>query len=269
MDTELTLIGFGEAAATFAAAACWGEKARAFDIDPGRRDAMARTLVVPASDPQAALQNARLVLSLVTADAALEAAQTCAPMLDRGAIWIDMNSVAPDTKREAAKVIEQHGARYVDAAILAPVHPARLEVPILLAGACAADAQDALQALGFANTSIVGSEVGRASSIKLIRSVMVKGVEALTYEMIAAAEEAGVADEVLASLDASAKSESWSTRAAYNLERMATHGKRRAAEMEEAASTLRSLGIEPVMTEGTVRRQREAAIASNPKRTAA
>lgn len=269
MDTELTLIGFGEAAATFAAAACWGEKARAFDIDPGRRDAMARTLVVPSNDPQAALQNARVVLSLVTADAALEAAQTCAPMLDRGAIWIDMNSVAPDTKREAAKVIEQHGARYVDAAILAPVHPARLEVPILLAAACAADAQDALQALGFANTSIVGSEVGRASSIKLIRSVMVKGVEALTYEMIAAAEEAGVADEVLASLDASAKSESWSTRAAYNLERMATHGKRRAAEMEEAASTLRSLGIEPVMTEGTVRRQREAAIASNPKRTAA
>ena len=93
----------------------------------------------------------------------------------------------------------------------------------------------------------------------MIRSVMVKGIEALTAEMMLAADAAGVTDEVLASLDASEKAQSWAARAAYNLERMTTHGLRRAAEMEESAKTLIGLGVEPVMTSGTVRRQRELA----------
>ena len=76
---------------------------------------------------------------------------------------------------------------------------------------------------------------------------------------MAAATAAGVADEVLASLDASEKALPWAQRAAYNLERMATHGLRRAAEMEEAAKTLLALGVEPLMTRGTVHRQRDAA----------
>ena len=93
----------------------------------------------------------------------------------------------------------------------------------------------------------------------MIRSVMVKGIEALTDEMMQAAEAAGVADEVLASLDASEKARPWAEKAAYNRERMATHGARRAAEMEESAKTLAALGVEPVMTRGTVIRQRNAA----------
>ena len=109
------------------------------------------------------------------------------------------------------------------------------------------------------NVRVVGDEVGQASSIKMIRSVMVKGIEALTAEMIAAAEAAGVADEVLASLDASEKASPWAQKAAYNLERMHTHGVRRAAEMEESAKTLLSLGVAPVMTRGTIYRQRQAA----------
>jgi 3-hydroxyisobutyrate dehydrogenase-like beta-hydroxyacid dehydrogenase len=105
----------------------------------------------------------------------------------------------------------------------------------------------------------VGDEVGRASAIKMIRSVMVKGVEALSAEMMLAAQAAGVTDEVLASLDASEKARPWAERAAYNVERMVTHGARRAAEMEESAKTLAELGVEPIMTAGTVRRQRAQA----------
>jgi hypothetical protein len=106
---------------------------------------------------------------------------------------------------------------------------------------------------------MVGEEVGRASAIKMIRSVMVKGLEALSNECAAAAEAAGVFDEVMASLDASEKAAPWADKVAYNRERMATHGLRRAAEMEESAKTLQGLGIEPVMTRGTVKLQREAA----------
>jgi 3-hydroxyisobutyrate dehydrogenase-like beta-hydroxyacid dehydrogenase len=106
---------------------------------------------------------------------------------------------------------------------------------------------------------VVGDEIGRASAIKMVRSVMVKGIEALTAEMLLGAEAAGVTGDVLASLDASEKWLPWAERAAYNVERMVTHGLRRAAEMEESAKTLTALGVEPMMTAATVCRQREMA----------
>ncbi len=257
MAADVSLIGFGEAGSTFARAGQW--RARGFDLLPERNGEMAEAGVAPCASAADALSGASLVLSLVTADAALGAAQVAAPLLAEGAIWCDMNSVAPETKRTAARVIEGAKGRYVDVAVLAPVEPARLAVPLLLSGPSAEAAKEALAALGFTNLRVVGAEVGRASAIKMIRSVMVKGVEALTAEMMLAAEAAGVAEEVLASLDASDRPKPWAEKAAYNLERMTTHGLRRAAEMEEVAKTLTALGVAPVMTEGTVHRQREMA----------
>lgn len=258
VECDVALIGFGEAGSTFALAGGWSDRARAFDTAPMRAGAIGQAGVLVADTSRSALDEAPLVLSLVTADQALKAAQDYAPCLMPGAIWCDMNSVAPATKQAAALAVEAAGARYVDVAVIAPVNPARLAVPLLLAGSAAAEAATALQALGFTNARCVGGEIGRASAIKMIRSVMVKGVEALTDEMMQAAEAAGVVDDVLASLDASEKSMPWRLRAAYNLERMQRHGARRAAEMEESARTLLGLGVEPVMTQGTVRRQRQA-----------
>lgn len=259
MPTSVTLIGFGEAASTFARAAGWGDAAHSFDIDPDRGRVMADLGVQPFGSPEGAVADASLVLSLVTADQAVRAAQQCAPFLGKGTLWCDMNSVAPATKTAAAEIVRAAGGRYVDVAVLAPVEPARLAVPLLVSGPFAQDAVPLLTALGFSNTRIVGDAIGMASAIKMIRSVMVKGIEALTDEMMAAATAAGVADEVLASLDASEKAMPWARRAAYNLERMTTHGARRAAEMEECAATLSAFGVTPVMTMGTVKRQRDAA----------
>ncbi len=259
MSCDIALIGFGEAGSTFAKAGDWRTRASGWDRLEPRRAAMMEAGFTAAASVEDALSGAPLVLSLVTADQALAAAQDYAPLLAPGALWCDGNSVAPETKRAAARAVEAAGGRYVDLAILAPVNPARLAVPLLLAGAAAGDAAEQLQALGFTNLRIVGEEVGRASAIKMIRSVMVKGIEALTDEMMAAAESAGVTDEVLASLDASEKTMPWAQKAAYNLERMHTHGARRAAEMEESAKTLLALGVPPVMTRGTVYRQRQAA----------
>ena len=133
----LALIGFGEAGSTFARAAGWEASALAFDIDPARRAAMEAAGVVACAEAQDALGSAELVLSLVTADTALDAAEESAPLLRPGAIWCDMNSVAPQTKRAAARAVEAAGGRYVDAAVLAPVDPARMNVPVLLAGPAA------------------------------------------------------------------------------------------------------------------------------------
>lgn len=259
MHDRLALIGFGEAGSTFAHAAGWGERAAAFDIDTSRAAVMAECGLRPAATVAEAFAGAGLVLSLVTADQAERVARHYAPFLAPGTIWCDCNSVAPETKRQAARAVEAAGGRYVDVAVLAPVDPARLAVSLLIAGPAAHEAETVLRAASFTNTRVVGEEVGRASAVKMIRSVMVKGLEALTAEMMLGASAAGVTEEVLASLDASEKLRPWAERVAYNLERMATHGLRRAVEMEESAKTLAALGVEPIMTAGTVLRQREQA----------
>jgi len=131
------------------------------------------------------------ILSLVTASEALSATREYGDLIEDGAIWCDMNSVSPGTKSEAAKIIEEAGGHYVDAAVLAPVHPARMAVPVLLSGPAAGQARSALVDHGFTNVGMAGGKVGQASAIKMIRSVMVKGIEALTCEMMAAADAAG------------------------------------------------------------------------------
>jgi 3-hydroxyisobutyrate dehydrogenase-like beta-hydroxyacid dehydrogenase len=245
MERRLALIGYGEAATAFA---------------PGLTATIAHYDRLPersgtASDGEA-LAGAHAALSLVTADQALAAALSAAAHLPRDAFFFDMNSVAPDTKRAAAQAIEAAGSRYVDVAVMAPVHPKRTAVPLLVSGPHAEAGAAFLSAIGFATVRVVAGEIGRASSIKMIRSVMVKGIEALSAECVLAADAAGVLDEVLASLDASPAPGTWAARADYNLERMMVHGLRRAAEMEEVVKTLDALGTGSAMTRGTVLRQR-------------
>lgn len=255
MRKDVVLIGFGEAGSTFAGAGDWRGRGAAYDVDARRTAAMAALDIMPSDTLADALIGSSLLLSLVTADQALAVAQDAAALLPPGAIFCDMNSVAPQTKQAAAHAIEAAGVHYVDVAVMAPVDPARLAVPLLLSGARAGEAKARLAALGFTNSRVVGDDVGRASSIKMIRSVMVKGIEALSAECVLAAAEADVLDEVLASLDASEKARPWALRADYNLDRMLVHGTRRAAEMEEVVKTLEGLGTGAAMTRGTVVRQ--------------
>ncbi len=263
----VALVGFGEAGETFVRADGWRGEASGWDLLPERRAAMAGCGVDTADTAAEALADKAFLLSLVTADAALDAARDYGSLLPEGALWCDMNSAAPATKREAAAAIERVGGRFVDIAVMAPVDRG-MAVPLLVSGPHARAAQPLLEALGFNNVRVVGDEVGRASAIKMIRSVMIKGIEALSWECAEAARAAGVFDEVMASLDATEKAIGWAERVAYNRERMEIHGRRRAAEMEESARTLEALGVEPIMTRGTVVRQRQAATGKGSERTA-
>ena len=258
MTRRIALIGFGEAGRTFAAAGDWCAQARVFDIKTdtaasadAMRAAYAEHEVVGCETLAKALEGAEIVISLVTADQATPAAEEAAKHIQPGALFCDMNSVSPGRKRTNAAAIDAAGGRYVDVAVMAPVQPAALNVPLLLSGTVAEDAATLLAELGFAKIQIVGDDIGSASATKMVRSVMIKGIEALTAEMIMAADAAGVKDGVLASLGGD-----WPAKTDYNLDRMLAHGTRRAAEMEEVAQTLRELGLEPLMTAGTVQRQR-------------
>jgi 3-hydroxyisobutyrate dehydrogenase-like beta-hydroxyacid dehydrogenase len=170
-----------------------------------------------------------------------------------------MNSVAPATKRAAEAIVTRAGGRYVDVALMGPVEPARRGVPALVSGADAEAAAHLLRSLGFSQVRVIDGAVGRASTIKMLRSVIVKGIEALTAECFLAAREAGVEAEVAASLDAGWPGTDWRQLADYNLGRMRAHGTRRAAEMEEVAATLDSLGGGSEMARATALVQRRLA----------
>jgi 3-hydroxyisobutyrate dehydrogenase-like beta-hydroxyacid dehydrogenase len=252
---DVRLIGFGEAAMAFAGDPCgpaW--QASAYDIktdDPrlcaGKWADYDRLGVTGAETLAAALAmdgpgGNGLILSLVTAGQTLAVANATAGHLRAGTLYLDMNSAAPATKRAAAARIAAAGGRYVDVAVMAPVHPACRAVPLLLSGSDAAAGAAALSALGFSRVDTLDGEIGAASSVKMIRSVMIKGLEALTAECALAAHRAGVMDAVSASLGPG-----WADELAYRLERMTSHGLRRAEEMAEVAATLSALGVPPAM----------------------
>lgn len=255
----IAMIGFGEAARAFVTG--WGNGGSglvsAYDIK-SRDRSLARDLDEPYRaagvqghpEPSAPLRDASLVFCLVTADQALAAATEAAPYLAAGAFWFDGNSCAPGTKRAAAEVVAAAGGRYVDVAIMAPVHPKLNRTPLLVAGEAAHEGADMLRMLDM-QPEVAGTRVGEASAIKMIRSVMIKGMEALTAECLLAARRAGVEDAVIASLQASDPGVDWHSRSAYGLERMIVHGIRRAAEMREVAATLREFGLPDRMASAT------------------
>jgi 3-hydroxyisobutyrate dehydrogenase-like beta-hydroxyacid dehydrogenase len=202
-----------------------------------------------------AVRGADVIISAVTAASSVDAAQVVKAHLVGMPFFLDINSVSPGRKQDTAKLLGGAG-RYVDVAVLAPIYPARHQTPMLLAGPHAATIAPVLVALGM-RVSVAGAETGAAAAIKMVRSVMIKGIEALTLECFLAASRAGVIDEVAASMKNNYPGLDWAKIVPYNLERMANHGERRAAEMEEVADTLRELGVEPLMTSATVKRQRE------------
>lgn len=265
--SAIATIGFGEAAQAFVSG--WKSESgvspdvSAFDIKieaPSLRGALLQSCsdlgVSCGETPRQALAGADTVFSLVTADRALEAAANVAEFLGRNALYLDCNSCSPATKAAAARLVEAAGAVYVDVAVMSPVHPARHKTPLLLSGPEAERAHGLLLGLGM-KAEIAGDEVGQASSIKMLRSVMIKGFEALTAECLLAARRAGVEKAVLASLQASDPGIDWTARTAYNLERMMVHGRRRAAEMQEVTATLRELGLPDRMAAATADWQRQ------------
>jgi 3-hydroxyisobutyrate dehydrogenase-like beta-hydroxyacid dehydrogenase len=268
---RLTFIGFGEAGQAMAAGlreegieqiAAWDIL---FPLAEGERLRRAgeQIGVRVASSAADAVRATEVIISAVTAASSLEAAQSVAPHLAGNPFYLDVNSVSPGRKQATAKLLGDR-ARYVDVAILSPIYPARHRSPMLLSGPHVEAAGPILAALAM-KTSDAGPETGAAAAIKMIRSVMIKGIEALTLECFVAAARAGVVDQVADSMRNNYPTLDWNKVIAYNLERMASHGERRAAEMEEVAETLRELGIDPQMVTATVRRQREmGAIGKTP-----
>jgi len=243
---RISFIGFGEAGQAIAAGLreTGIERIAAWDIlfpEPGGArlkesgESIGVRLAGSAAD---AVRETDMIISAVTAASSVDAARSVAPHLTGSPYYLDINSVSPGRKQETAKLLGKR-ARYVDEAVIAPINLLRHKTPLLIAGPHAEEISPLLRELQM-QLEIVGADTGQAAAIKMIRSVMIKGLEALTVECFLAAARAGVLEEVTASMKNNYPTLDWAKIAEYNLERMASHGERRAAEMEESATTLSS-----------------------------
>ena len=261
---RIAFIGLGEAAGAFITG--WGADRAgdiaAFDIKttlPETADEILNRAkeygIKHCKTLKDAISNADVVFSTVTADQAIVAARAAAPLIKQGAYFLDMNSCAPSSKQVSAGIMDKHDLRYVDVAVMEPVYPKQLDVPLLISGDWSDQVSTTLNDLSLTFRIIKGA-VGRASSIKMVRSIMVKGLEALTAECALAAYAADVVDEVFPSLRDGHPKIDVEQRATYNFERSMTHGVRRAAEMDEVAKMVDDLGLPNDLAQGSANWQR-------------
>jgi 3-hydroxyisobutyrate dehydrogenase-like beta-hydroxyacid dehydrogenase len=259
---RVTLIGYGEVGQILASdlRVVGLQGIRAWDIAftdtqsvPSR--ALAARVVRPCVNAREAVADAQVVISAVTAAQSFEAAQAVAPALATGAYFVDLNSVSPEVKRRTAALIDSHGGRFVEAAVMAPVPPQRLGTPILLGGSHAEAFLPIARKLHFDGARMFDTELGRASAAKMCRSVIVKGMESLLTESLLTARYFGVESSVLASLQDVFSKHDWERQAHYMISRSLLHGRRRAEEMREVARTVSEAGIDPWMSAACARRQ--------------
>jgi 3-hydroxyisobutyrate dehydrogenase-like beta-hydroxyacid dehydrogenase len=142
----------------------------------------------------------------------------------------------------------------VEAAVMSPVPPHGHRAPMLLGGKAAARFAERMAPFGM-KLEVISDNVGTAAATKMFRSIIVKGLEALMFESVLAAGPYGADERVFASLGESFPGIDWKRLADYMVGRVVLHGERRAREMEEVAETLRSVGIDPIMSEAAARRQ--------------
>lgn len=272
----IALIGYGEVGQILAAdlkAAGVGDVLiwdRLFPISSSAPSRAAESAKARAAASMAeAVTGRTLIISAVTAANCVPAAREAAGAIAPQAIYFDLNSVAPQTKRTAAAAIETGGGRYVEAAVMSPIAPKRIGSPMLIGGPHAAAFEPLARTIGFIGIRVFDQAVGRASAAKMCRSVMIKGLEALFAESLLAARRHGVERTVLESLRDLFPNEDWERIAGYMISRSLQHGRRRAEEMREAAQAVADAGLDPLMSLACAARQEWAASRRPPHTPAA
>ncbi len=264
---RIAIIGFGEVGQILAAdlgrhagvtSSAWDRQFPDAGSAP-RRGLREQAAVRGAGSLREALEGAQLIISAVTAGECVAVAREAAPSLPAGAFFLDLNSVSPAAKSEAAAIVELAGGRFVEAAVMSPIGPQRIASLMLLGGPHAQHALPWLHELGFGGAQVYAAQVGRASAAKMCRSIMIKGMEALLTESLLSARHHGVEQTVLDSLKDLFPRTDWQQLARYMLSRSVQHGARRAEEMREAAQTAAEAGVTPWMSRACVERQAWAA----------
>lgn len=260
---RLGLIGFGEIGNCLGAgvrgnglASVASYDIAAFDgpysgLIQSRAAAAGVTLVRSPAELAAA---ADLILGVTPGSASQDSARAIAPHLGARHAFADVASATPKVKQAVAAILADTGATLADASIMGTPKDG-VGMPILASGPAAAAVRDALVPWGMNITAVEG-KLGTASGIKILRSVLMKGIEALLAEMLLGARHYGIDAQVLGSAAKSLSSRPFMDIAHGMLTTSVIHATRRAEEVEMAADALRDAGIDPILTAATAARLR-------------
>jgi len=245
-SNRIGFIGFGEVARAFSQALeAHGASLHYYDVAPKEHP----EYITPLPLRELADQS-DILLSTVTTDVAVAAAQQALPFLRPDIIYADMNSTSPSVKMRIAEIIGKK-AIFIEGSILSAVGEAGAKSAILVSGEKAEAFATRMRELGLVNLKYFSPTIGEASRLKMLRSIFSKGVECLLLEMLLAARKAGLAEylwndivEFMTKHSFQGIAENW----------IKTHPlacERRYHEMTQVLETLSDLDIEPVMTQGT------------------
>jgi 3-hydroxyisobutyrate dehydrogenase-like beta-hydroxyacid dehydrogenase len=245
-STSIAVLGLGEAGSLIARdLARGGAAVRGWDPDL-HGDLSEIPLAGSFAD---AVRGADVVLSVNWASVAADVAREALPLLHRGCVYADLNTGGPSLKHELAGIVAPSGAAFVDVAMMTPVPPLGVRVPMFLAGAGAERLAGILRPFG-TPLEIVGTQPGDAAARKLTRSVFFKGMSAAICEALEAARAAGVEDWLRADITRTLVDADAAT-----LDRVVDgtfkHAKRRAHEMRDAAALLDELGVPATIAHAT------------------
>ena len=190
-----------------------------------------------ATNAQEAVRDADVVLSINAGAVALAAAREVSSALGSAALYADLNTAAPQVKREIAVALS---VPFADVALVGVVPSSGLATATLASGDGAERFAELFQPLGMP-VEVVGPEPGDAAALKLLRSVFMKGLAAAAIESLEAARAAGVDDRLHGDIAA--------VIGGPLLDRLLDgsriHAARRVDEMQAAAAYLEELGVEP------------------------
>lgn len=251
---DIVFIGFGEAAYHL----CTGLRTTgelrigAFDanVSPQLQQRAEQLHVTLFDSLEHACHGARFVVCLTSASSALGIAQKVLPLLVAGQTYVDMNSAAPTVKQAIDQLPRPTGVGFCDSAVMGTVPGNNHRVPMLLAGSGAAAFAEAFTPRGMRLT-VLEAEAGAASAIKMLKSVVMKGLPQLLLEAFQAGEKFGVLDTLVASLGDSLNGKTVEQLADTFTARTLIHAKRRSAEMIDAIATLEAAGVDASMTRAT------------------
>jgi 3-hydroxyisobutyrate dehydrogenase-like beta-hydroxyacid dehydrogenase len=251
---HLAFVGFGSFAASLAegARAAGVERVSVWVRPPvagaeGSRQRVEASGLRPAGSLAECVRDADVVVAAVPWSAAAEIAHACAEHVPAGALYVDPAPGPPDEKRALAELLDAGGAEYVDAAVLGTVEIDGARVPLLVSGTGARRFTELGGSIGLRVTAVEG-EAGRATLVKLLRSVYMKGRDALILEMLIAARRHGLEGAVLDSIGGPGETVPFPELAGRVLRSLALYSERRAEELSASGDVVEASGVDPLVT---------------------
>jgi 3-hydroxyisobutyrate dehydrogenase-like beta-hydroxyacid dehydrogenase len=270
---RLGLLGFGEAAARLArdfsqagfkdilGYSRSGARAQPGDLVFQRAQAAGVTLVKTVGT---LARKTDVIIALTPGKSALPALKKIRKHLRPDHLYIDASSNSAHNMEQAAELVGDT-AKFVDASVMGPVDLMGIKVPFVASGRHASEFRDRMTPYGMV-ISVVGSKPGDASAMKLIRSVLMKGLAMLLLETMEAARRRDILDAVIEDASVTFNEIPFQKIIKRYVGGTAVHCERRIHEMKECLELLHDMGAGDRATRSTISMLREMAGMGMPQK---